>query len=111
MLTAPKADSPFHSSQPSQTGTSIYHNHPLCRVGQGVPAESRIVGEGVGRQQCPFCFLLGEFETNREIRKQQTQRVAYKPVLRQKPPEGSTNAQSLRQLQSQSSTTSFRNHH
>ena len=56
---------PFHSSAPE---TGIYHTHPRCRIAQSIAADSRVAGTGDNRRECPFCFLLAQFQVNRALR-------------------------------------------
>jgi hypothetical protein len=30
--------------------------------------EARVMGTGEGRRECPFCFLLSQFQVNRALR-------------------------------------------
>lgn len=59
---------PFFSNHPDDAGSTIYHTHPRCRVGQRVPKEARTIGTGDSRGECPFCFLLAQFQANRGLR-------------------------------------------
>ena len=59
---------PFYANLPGATGADIYHTHPRCRVAQLIIEEMREVGTGQGRHECPFCFMLGQFEANRAVR-------------------------------------------
>ena len=59
---------PFYSSIPEKDGRHIYHTHPRCRIAQHISAACRVAGTGEGRQQCPFCFLFGQFEMNKSLR-------------------------------------------
>ena len=59
---------PFFSNHPDDAGAAIYHTHPRCRVAQRIPPEARIVGTGESRGECPFCFLLAQFQANRGLR-------------------------------------------
>ena len=59
---------PFFSNHPDDAGTAIYHTHPRCRVAQQIPAEARMIGTGESRGECPFCFLLAQFQANRGLR-------------------------------------------
>lgn len=59
---------PFFSNHPDDAGAAIYHTHPRCRVAQQVPPEARITGTGESRGECPFCFLLAQFQANRGLR-------------------------------------------
>ena len=56
---------PFYSSVPD---TRIYHTHPRCRIAQGVALQYRVAGTGAGQRECPFCFLLGQFQLNKSSR-------------------------------------------
>ena len=56
---------PFFSSGPN---LGIYHTHPRCRIAQRIALESRVAGTGEGRHECPFCFLLAQFQANRALR-------------------------------------------
>lgn len=109
METAPTAALPFYSNQPDPAGASIYHSHPMCRVAQSIAPEFRIPGTGEGRQQCPFCFLLGEFQTNRELRMRQLAPVERKPATGRAPDGGAATpkAQSLRQMQAHTGVPAF----
>lgn len=59
---------PFFSNYPDDAGSTIYHTHPRCRVAQQIPEEARVVGTGESRGECPFCFLLAQFQANRGLR-------------------------------------------
>ena len=59
---------PFFSNHPDDAGSTIYHTHPRCRVAQRIPAEVRMAGPGESRGECPFCFLLAQFQVNRGLR-------------------------------------------
>lgn len=59
---------PFFSSHPDDAGSAIYHTHPRCRVAQRIPTEVRVLGTGEKRGECPFCFLLAQFQVNRGLR-------------------------------------------
>ncbi|MET4075151.1 hypothetical protein ABIB44_002408 [Hymenobacter sp. UYCo722] len=59
---------PFFSNHPDDAGSAIYHTHPRCRVAQQIPAEVRAAGTGENRGECPFCFLLAQFQANRGLR-------------------------------------------
>ena len=59
---------PFFSNHPDDAGPSIYHTHPRCRVAQRIPEEVRIAGTGESRGECPFCFMLAQFQANRGLR-------------------------------------------
>ena len=59
---------PFFSNHPDDAGNSIYHTHPRCRVAQRVVPEKRVDGTGENRVECPFCFLLAQFQANRGLR-------------------------------------------
>lgn len=112
METALNVALPFYSSQPDLAGTSIYHSHALCRVAQSISAEFRIAGTGEGRQQCPFCFLLSEFQMNRELRQQQLARIGRNAGKSHPPDKDDTspNVQSLRQLQAHAGRATWRKH-
>ena len=56
---------PFFSSAPN---SGIYHTHPRCRIAQRIALEARVAGTGEGRRECPFCFLLAQFQANRALR-------------------------------------------
>ncbi len=56
---------PFYSSVPD---TGIYHTHPRCRIAQDIALDYRMAGTGAGRRECPFCFLLGQFQVNKALR-------------------------------------------
>ena len=60
---------PFFSNYPDDAGAAIYHTHPRCRVGQQIPEEARVLGTGESRGECPFCFLLAQFQANRGLRR------------------------------------------
>ncbi|GAA3975621.1 hypothetical protein [Hymenobacter antarcticus] len=62
------ASFPFHSDLPDTAEAGVYHTHPRCRIGQGIASASRVAGTGVGRRECPFCFMLGQFQANRALR-------------------------------------------
>ena len=59
---------PFFSNHPDDAGSPIYHTHPRCRVAQQIPPEARVTGTGENRGECPFCFLLAQFQANRGLR-------------------------------------------
>ena len=59
---------PFFARWPEADGPGIYHSHPRCRIAQGITEESRVPGTGEGRQECPFCYLLGQFQASRAMR-------------------------------------------
>lgn len=59
---------PFFSNQLDDAGSAIYHTHPRCRVAQHIPAGARVMGTGESRGECPFCFLLAQFQANRALR-------------------------------------------
>ena len=68
--TAMATSFPFYSDLSENDGTGVYHTHPRCRVGQGIALNLQVPGTGYGRRQCPFCFVLGQFEASRKSRKQ-----------------------------------------
>ncbi len=99
---------PFYSSHPDAKGSTIYHTHPLCRIAQQIAPEARIEGMGEDREQCPFCFVLGEFQTNREQRRRQPVAALYHPAVEQRVAgERAVNRQNMRQAPSQSSSSGF----
>ena len=59
---------PFYSETPESSGYRLYHTHPRCRVAQGIADAERVPGTGEGRRECPFCFLLSQFQANRGLR-------------------------------------------
>ena len=59
---------PFFSNQPDDATSAIYHTHPRCRVAQRIPPPMRVMGTGELRRECPFCFLLAQFQVNRGLR-------------------------------------------
>lgn len=59
---------PFFSNHPDDAGSAIYHTHPRCRVAQLIPVGARVLGTGESRGECPFCFLLAQFQANRGLR-------------------------------------------
>ena len=59
---------PFYSTEPEPSGPSLYHTHPRCRIAQDIDMNLRVTGTGAGRKECPFCFLLGQFQVNRALR-------------------------------------------
>ena len=61
---------PFYSDSLDENGTAIYHTHHRCRIAQLVPAAERVQGTGQYRTECPFCFLLRQFQLNRRVRAQ-----------------------------------------
>jgi len=61
---------PFYSIEPEATGPSLYHTHPRCRIANSIAENSRVLGIGTGRRECPFCFMLGQFQVNRALRGQ-----------------------------------------
>ena len=60
---------PFYSNLSDVSEGTIYHTHPQCRIAQKIAVVYRISGIGDGRRECPFCFMLGEFQANRALRK------------------------------------------
>lgn len=63
-----KTSFPFFSTQADAAGPGIYHSHPRCRVAQAIALSHRQAGTGEGRQECPFCYVLGQFQLNRDLR-------------------------------------------
>ena len=61
---------PFFSNDPEAAGPGIFHSHPRCRIAQGIATEARVAGVGESRSECPFCYLLGQFQTSRNARYQ-----------------------------------------
>lgn len=59
---------PFFSTRFEEEGAAIYHTHPRCRLAQSIPLDSRTPGTGEHRRECPFCFLLAQFQANRGLR-------------------------------------------
>ena len=59
---------PFHSGLPATAEAGVFHTHPRCRVGQGIGSASRVAGPGEGRRECPFCFIMRQFQANRTLR-------------------------------------------
>ena len=59
---------PFHSDLQVSAEAGVFHTHPRCRIGQGIAGDSRVAGTGEGRRECPFCFMLGQFQANRALR-------------------------------------------
>lgn len=59
---------PFFSNTLEVAGAGIYHTHPRCRIAQSIGPAARVAGTGEGRHECPFCFLLGQFQANRALR-------------------------------------------
>ncbi|MDQ2792915.1 MAG: hypothetical protein M3Y12_02765 [Bacteroidota bacterium] len=59
---------PFFTNNADNAGLAIYHTHPRCRVAQQIPAQARVLGTGERRGECPFCFLLAQFQANRALR-------------------------------------------
>jgi hypothetical protein len=55
---------PFFATVPE---TGIYHTHSQCRIAQGIALELRVPGTGKGLRECPFCFLLAQFQVNRAL--------------------------------------------
>lgn len=66
---------PFYCDMPDTAEASIFHTHPRCRIGQGIAASSRVPGTGENRRECPFCFMLGQFQANRALRGYGTPRI------------------------------------
>lgn len=58
---------PFHSDLHDTAEAGFFHTHPRCRIGQGIAGPSRVAGTGEGRRECPFCFMLGQFQANRAL--------------------------------------------
>ena len=59
------ASFPFFSNESGAAGMGVYHTHPRCRVAQSIIADHQVAGMGDNRHECPFCFLLGQFQGNR----------------------------------------------
>jgi hypothetical protein len=59
---------PFYSSSPENSGLRLYHTHHRCRIAQEVAIHARVPGKGASRQECPFCFMLGQFQVNKSLR-------------------------------------------
>ncbi|MDO7850325.1 hypothetical protein [Hymenobacter convexus] len=58
---------PFYSAEAENAAAEIYHTHPECRIAQQIAPDSRIGGTGDGRKECPFCFVLGQFRSNKFV--------------------------------------------
>lgn len=59
---------PFYSIEPEASGPSLYHTHPRCRIANSIAEGARVLGVGTGRSECPFCFMLGQFQVNKALR-------------------------------------------
>lgn len=59
---------PFYSIGSEGEVPRLYHTHPRCRIAQNIGLEARALGTGEGRRECPFCFLLSQFQINRALR-------------------------------------------
>jgi hypothetical protein len=59
---------PFYSRSIENDAQRVYHTHTRCRVAQSIAVDARVMGTGDDQQECPFCFLLGNFEANRMSR-------------------------------------------
>ena len=59
---------PFHSDLLDTVDAGVFHTHPRCRIGQRVAGSSRVLGTGEGRRECPFCFIMRQFQANRALR-------------------------------------------
>ena len=59
---------PFYSNQSDAAGSNIYHTHPKCRIAESIATELRVAGTGDEREECPFCFLLAQFQANRALK-------------------------------------------
>lgn len=71
---------PFYSSLPDTVGAGIYHSQPGCRIAQGIAANFRVLGIGSGQRECPFCFVLGQFQANRMLRGRPSSSLADRPL-------------------------------
>ena len=61
---------PFHSDLLDTADAGVFHTHPRCRIGQRVADSSRVLGTGEGRRECPFCFIMRQFQASRALRGQ-----------------------------------------
>ena len=61
---------PFHSDLLDTADAGVFHTHPRCRIGQRVAGSSRVLGTGEGRRECPFCFIMRQFQASRALRGQ-----------------------------------------
>ncbi|MDB5235662.1 MAG: hypothetical protein JWR44_2655 [Hymenobacter sp.] len=59
---------PFYVPSPESERPGIYHTHPRCRIAQSIALENRVAGTGEGLKECPFCYLLGQFQVNKALR-------------------------------------------
>ena len=59
------ASFPYFSNHADAAGMGVYHTHPRCRVAQSIATSHRVTGTGDDRHECPFCFLLGQFQAYR----------------------------------------------
>ena len=59
---------PFFVGLLQNEGEQVFHTHPRCRIAEMTAAADRRPGMGTGLRQCPFCFLMGQFQANRELR-------------------------------------------
>jgi len=59
---------PFFMGSPPGEGEQFYHTHPRCRIAQSTPVADRISGTGEGLRECPFCYLLEQFQAGKDLR-------------------------------------------
>ena len=64
---------PFPSSHEGKAGEEVYHTSPHCRIAQNIAVAHRLPGTGTDRHECPFCFVLTQFQASREQRAARTQ--------------------------------------
>ena len=59
---------PFYSSRGVKGGEEVYHTSPHCRIAQNIAVSHRLPGMGDDRHECPFCFVLAQFQESRNQR-------------------------------------------
>ena len=59
---------PFYSSHGGKAGEEVYHTSPHCRIAQNIAVLHRLPGMGDDRHECPFCFVLTQFQSSRDQR-------------------------------------------
>jgi hypothetical protein len=61
---------PFYLDLPEKDGQGVYHTHPRCRIAQSISQRLHVAGKGQGRRQCPFCFVMSQFEASHAMKTQ-----------------------------------------
>ena len=59
---------PFYSSYGGKGGEEVYHTSSHCRIAQNIAVHHRLPGTGNDRHECPFCFVLTQFQESRDQR-------------------------------------------